>query len=237
MDESEALARQYLETLSLGDVIYEPDGNVPPDFLVDGRIAVEVRRLNQHRKTSDGGVEPLEKLAMPFPRNVERYLPTLGPATNNEAWFVILLFSRPLESWNNVKKRLQETLAAFVQRSDRDQKRYTFTVTTNLEIDLIRANNPQPNRFQLGGYSDDDSGGMVLFETTESLLVCVPEKEAKVAPYRHLYPEWWLVLVNHVALRLNPDDLHELRQQQPVSHTWDKIILVNPLQPTQGVEI
>jgi hypothetical protein len=28
--------------------IHEPDGNVTPDFLVDRRIAVEARILNQH---------------------------------------------------------------------------------------------------------------------------------------------------------------------------------------------
>jgi len=48
MDSSETLAKEYLRFLGYTDIIYEPDGNIPPDFLVNGRIAVEVRRLNQN---------------------------------------------------------------------------------------------------------------------------------------------------------------------------------------------
>ena len=44
----ERIVESYLISLQIGKVVYEPDGKVPPDFLVDGRIAVEVRRLNQH---------------------------------------------------------------------------------------------------------------------------------------------------------------------------------------------
>jgi hypothetical protein len=31
MDDSERLANHYLHSLNLGDVVYEPDGNIPPD--------------------------------------------------------------------------------------------------------------------------------------------------------------------------------------------------------------
>jgi len=34
--------------------VYEPDGNTPPDFLVNGTIAVEVRRLNQNEIIESG---------------------------------------------------------------------------------------------------------------------------------------------------------------------------------------
>jgi len=45
MNDSERAISEYLDSLRIGGVQYEPDGNVPPDFLVDGRIAVEARRL------------------------------------------------------------------------------------------------------------------------------------------------------------------------------------------------
>jgi len=47
MRREESRAEAYLHSLNLGYVVFEPRGNVTPDFLVDGRIAVEVRRLNQ----------------------------------------------------------------------------------------------------------------------------------------------------------------------------------------------
>lgn len=34
----------------------EPDGNVPPDILLDGNIAIEVRRMNQNKISGQGYV-------------------------------------------------------------------------------------------------------------------------------------------------------------------------------------
>jgi hypothetical protein len=62
MKPEEKLAAAYLRHLGYVDVVHEPDGNVTPDFLVDGRIAVEVRRLNQnfHSKRGYEGLEIAE---------------------------------------------------------------------------------------------------------------------------------------------------------------------------------
>ena len=56
MNDSEKSVYEYLTSLGLGAVVYEPDGKVPPDFSVDGRTAVEVRRLNQNEDTAGGQV-------------------------------------------------------------------------------------------------------------------------------------------------------------------------------------
>lgn len=42
MDESERQVQAYLQGLGFKDVRYEPDGNVPPDFVVDGEYNVAV---------------------------------------------------------------------------------------------------------------------------------------------------------------------------------------------------
>ncbi len=47
----ELRAKQYLQTLTHTKLEYEPLGNVTPDFLIDNKIAVEVRRLNRNYKT------------------------------------------------------------------------------------------------------------------------------------------------------------------------------------------
>jgi hypothetical protein len=49
MKRDEKKAREYLESLGFKQIIYEPDGNIPPDFLVESSIAIEVRCLNQHK--------------------------------------------------------------------------------------------------------------------------------------------------------------------------------------------
>ena len=45
MDTSEKIAYDFLLHQGFKSIVYEPDGNVPPDFLADGRVAIEVRRL------------------------------------------------------------------------------------------------------------------------------------------------------------------------------------------------
>ena len=88
MDDSERLADQYLRSLCLGGVVYEPDGNVPPDFCIGGKIAVEVRRLNQNYQFPDGSRQGLEQLAIPLWKRFKAYLPSIGPSLNGECWYV-----------------------------------------------------------------------------------------------------------------------------------------------------
>ena len=64
MDKSEEVVKQYLTAQGFTEVVYEPDGEVMPDFFVDGSIAVEVRRLNQN-EVSDGKPRGLEDVAVP----------------------------------------------------------------------------------------------------------------------------------------------------------------------------
>ncbi|MCD4668679.1 MAG: hypothetical protein K8R44_08885 [Sulfurimonas sp.] len=47
-NQEELRAKQYLQSLNYTKVEYEPLGNVTPDFVLDNKIAVEVRRLNRN---------------------------------------------------------------------------------------------------------------------------------------------------------------------------------------------
>src|SRR5712691_4749237 len=101
MDSSEKVVSEYLAHRGFRDVLFEPDGNVPPDFLFEGRIAVEVRRLNQNEETSEGP-RGLEEVAIPLQAKVIRLLATLGPATGDESWYVTYSLRRPVPQWNQL---------------------------------------------------------------------------------------------------------------------------------------
>ena len=47
-NQDETRAEQYLKTLKHSTLEYEPLGNVTPDFVLDKKIAIEVRRLNKN---------------------------------------------------------------------------------------------------------------------------------------------------------------------------------------------
>jgi hypothetical protein len=71
----------------------------------------------------------------------------------------------------------------------------------------------------------------------KNLRICVAEKSRKVARVRAKYPEWWLLLVDHIGHGLSNFDREQFRQQLGMVHDWDKIILVNPLDPKRAFEL
>ncbi len=235
MDGSERIAHQYLLSLGIGDPVYEPDGNRPPDFAIDNRTAIEVRRLNQHRELPEGDTEPLAKATMPLIKHIERLLPDFGPGRAGESWFVHVFFSRPVGPWKELRPRLEIALQTFIERPEEHGE--VVPVSATVELRFRRAKKRYPNLFLLGGYLDYDSGGSTLAETVRALEVCIPEKERKIAPYRSKYPDWWLVLINHIGYRLEAEDQVRLRQSLSISHSFNKIVLVNPLAPSDGLEL
>jgi hypothetical protein len=79
MKREEKLAHQYLVSLGQGPVVYEPERNLPPDFLLNETIAVEVRRLNQNEITETGERHGLEETWIPFNVQFRKLLASFGP--------------------------------------------------------------------------------------------------------------------------------------------------------------
>lgn len=235
MDASEELVHQYLKSLGYVDVRYEPDGNVPPDFLIDGRIAVEVRRLNQNVTCEDGRAEGLEEVFIPFWQRMYNYLPTVAKSINGESWYVSIDISRPLEPWQFLEPRLRLALMRFMSSPRRSGTQ--ISVTSHLQIDFERAGVAYDSFFVLGAGSDNESGGFVLGEVHKNLRLCSSEKEHKVAPYRDRYREWWLVLPDYIGHALDEEDRQQFRMLPPIAHAWTKLVLVNPFDPAHAFEI
>ena len=234
MDRSERTVSQYLSHRGFRDVVHEPDGNVPPDFLLDGCIAVEVRRLNQNEDTPDGP-RGLEEAAIPLQAKVNRLLGTLGSSRSGQSWYVMYSFRRPLPPWDKLANALRVELAAF--RDDTEHQPTSRKIAPGFRVKLYRAGHPYPEFFVFGGCTDSDTGGFVLSELNRNIRICVAEKTKKIARVRDRYHHWWLVLVDHVGYGLSGSDREQLRQLVQLDHSWDKIILVNPLDATQGYEL
>lgn len=61
MNNDEAIVKRFLENQFL-KVTHEPDRNIPPDFLVNDEIAIEVRRLNQNYTRINGKSKVLKRI-------------------------------------------------------------------------------------------------------------------------------------------------------------------------------
>jgi hypothetical protein len=219
MDQCETWVREYLMFRGHQNIIYEPDGNVPPDFLVDGRIAIEVRRLNQHHEDDSGELDALETLAIPRQERLRRLLDSFGePSEGGASWYVYYRFQRPqlTKDWETVlHSQLSAFLSAAIQEPDR-----VIQVDKHFRLRLTRRREPGQCIFILAGHSDFNAGGWVIPELEKNLKLCIEEKTLKIGPYRSKYPEWWLVLVDFIV--------GGAREPVQIIHGWDKVIIVHP---------
>ncbi len=226
MDQSEKIAHDYFSHQGFRQIVFEPEGKKTPDFLLDGRIAVEVRRLNQNCCYNETSLEGIESLAITTARNLKNVLDSFGPAPGDCSWFVDIRFSRPQEeSWKVLNRKVCSELKLFLDAPD--QKQTWRMVNRNFGLRLEPAPSARPKLFSLGAVFDLDSGGWVTPELERNLKICIDEKTAKVASIRHKYDEWWLVLVDHISLATG-----ENLMVPP--HDWDRIILINPFDPCRA---
>lgn len=233
MDRSEAIARRHLEHLGYHDIQYEPDGNVPPDFLVDGQIAVEVRRLNQHAERA-GKAQGLEKVQFQLLPRIRRILDSFGPPTRGASWFVTFRFQRPVD-WDSVRPRLEAWLTTF--RDGLQSSRQEISFGSNFWISVVKASAPAESLYLLGGFMDRDAGGWLLSKMEQNIALCSAEKAKKVARVRGKYPLWWLVLVDQIGYGLTQYEREIFLGRPRINHDWDRLIVVNPLDPMWAFEL
>lgn len=226
MDATETLVKDHLVHRGHVNIVYEPDGNIPPDFLVDSRVAVEVRRLNQNH--FDGNyIQGLEEVAIPLWKRIQRLLDSMGPPTNEESWFVHFNFSRPVESWKSLEPKLRGALSAFLASPGNTPRLVSKGLGFELEV-FCRASKLHPTAFVMAGCSDRESGGWLLSEMEKNIRDCAREKAQKIAKFKPRYSEWWLALVDYIGFSLGDLDRELFRAQVSIEHSWDKIILIDP---------
>lgn len=232
MDASEGIAEKLLKHMGFKTVVYEPYGNVPPDFLADGRVAVEVRRLNQNHDSGEGK-RGLEEVAISLSKQIEKLAHSLGPPVS-ESWFVFFRYSRPVKPWKELAPKVKSALVAFKNQSVQTSERIFSDGTFQLEV--AKASRPLQTFFRMGGRDDNQSGGFVVAEMLSNIEHCVNEKSQKIAKVKSKYNEWWLVLTDYVGLGLDDFDKQQLLAHAKRSADWDKVVVVSPSDPTLWFE-
>jgi hypothetical protein len=223
MNADERIADLLLRSLDLGPVVYEPDGNTPPDFVVGGRIAVEVRRLNQHYE-SDGERRALEEDTIPLRQRFDNLLASF-PTGTGATWFVLFSFRRPLTEWKKLRPQIVSALRAFLL--DPVDDAWRIRIESEFAITTLRASTPHSRCFLLGGYTDMDAGGWVVSEIIQNVTACMIEKSQKVAPHVHKYSVWWLLLVDYIGTSC---EAAEVRQHISRLSPWNRVLILNPVE-------
>lgn len=233
MKREEQIADQYFKLKGFSSIIYEPDGNVPPDFLLDNEVAVEVRRLNQHWDIN-GSREPLENLEFDLIPRFIGLLKSYESVPFDKSAFVNIEFSRPISSTKDtikiIKTKLDEHLKDIHQQK-------TYQISRNVKIEVSPAPTKLKSPFNLAFQMDIDGGGFVVGNIYDSLKIIVEEKQKKIMKYRAKYNHWWLALIDFIGYGIDKNDLKQLSESLDFQYDFERIIFIPPLTPERAIEL
>jgi len=224
LNREEKIARDYLTSCGHKNIIYEPDGNIPPDFSIEGAVGVEVRRLNQQHfaGTRPKGIEQEQVRLYQAIAGVLREFDGDRPDT---AYWIALRYQRPLGKLKEIKRLTREALEAFLQ--NRPPTPHEMKITHSLTVSVIRDEENRARRFEIGIDTDLDSGGWIIPMYVENIDYCIREKVEKIRPYREKYTTWWLILVD-MLLSIWTVDIPEITRAVKKPESLDRIIVVHP---------
>jgi hypothetical protein len=236
MDAAEMLSKAFLRSQGFNTVEYEPDGNIPPDFLCDGRVAVEVRRLNHHFEADGENPESLDKKGIAIWNTVKGILGEIGPPTSGQSWWVCYTVRRPIKGYKDIPALLKKALLEFRDNPrDGEQK---IAVVEGFSVKLIPTELAHNLAFVFASASDRDSSGWLLEMMQTNLQLCIDEKTKKIDKVRANYQTWWLVLVDMIGWGLSEFDQELFKDSVSIDkHDWTKIILIDPRDPARYFEI
>lgn len=227
MNREEELAKKYLETLSPESLEFEPDGNIPPDFLLNGNIAIEVTRLNEHIEVQ-GILKRIDDDSFSITELVKNVLHSYESSFDGRCFWVAIDIRTPFGNRKRTKKKLVSLLQSF-QTPESVVCHREYTVTDGLTVSFTPGSfNSDAPVFRLGAISQHETGGWVYDEVSKNTKHCISTKSSKIKPYREIYKEWWLVLVDSVAYG-NYSEYFENFKETIGKGLFEKIIVLEAL--------
>lgn len=215
MKKEEIIAKGYLEK-RFNSIEYEPDGNVPPDFLLDQKIAVEVRRLNENRNINNqkSGIEQLQFITSGIIERINKKIKYDGTSYYIE-------YNLQETNVENLKKALKGKLIEIYKNKPKNNN---FTIE-GVEF-KVHQNIKHKTPFVLGGFIDYDEEGWELDAYSKNLKMCIKEKNERVTKNSvKQYSEWWLLLVDYIvpaSMRSNLDNILTINKM-----VFNKVILID----------
>ena len=221
--EEDAVAK-YLEKTQGENVVFEPDGNVPPDFAVNSDIAVEVRRLNQ--QFMDGKkMEGLEQVSFSIMDVLKEVLVSFDPQYVGKTFGLHIDYERPLnQEMAELKAGMRTALQNFL---DADfALPATIQVSESVEFWLYSSVPVNGRVFLQAGEMERDAGGAVISEYIDNIRYCIAKKSSRIGPYRARYKEWWLYLVDTMELGLDYNEIKTVTSAITDLGGFDKVKIV-----------
>lgn len=224
MKPEELIAEKYL-LQKYNNLIYEPDGNIPPDFSIYNKIGVEVRRLNQQYR-GNGKIEGLDDNGIRLEMAINSELQKYPKSANGNCYLLSLYYGRPIGVLKKVKENLQKAIKAFETNGENTPYEYSIGAHTQITFQFASNDNCFSYKYEIGIISDTDSGGWLISMYIQDITHCIKEKEEKIKPYFTKYKPWLLLLVDYIGFFSN-EDAHKIIDNIKKPVCFDKVIVVS----------
>ena len=222
-NKDEIRAKKYLQTLEHKTLEYEPLGNVTPDFLIDNKIAVEVRRLNRNHIDGDHLLS-IENFEIPLIKNIKKIISIFTYKPYTKSAYVSITLTKPLgiESKTGVIKRIKKVLKSHINHIS-ETKSYKISDY----IDLTFTPTEQKSKQYIFTGCNNDLFWLA-HELHKNIQLVIDEKNKKIEKNFNLYNEWWLILVNTIIYGLDSEDFEKLKNIKLNKHKFTKVIILSP---------
>jgi len=228
MNIEEEVVKIFLCNQGHPSIQYEPDGNIPPDFLVDNHIAIEVRRLNENY-FNGSSIEGLEEKQINLFKVVKNVLDKYNniETTIADSYGLVLEYARPIGNLKNIKCHLDQELYLFVHNQNRSTP-HSIVISNSLKITLLKRPTVSNQLFCIYIEKDNNSGGLLEDLYVSNINYCISEKTSKIYKYHNKYKEWWLLLVDYLGWDLYSWESEKMRHNIRKTNLWNKVIVINP---------
>ncbi|HRJ33983.1 MAG TPA: hypothetical protein PKY51_10545 [Fimbriimonadaceae bacterium] len=228
--DSELKAYQVLRAMGFSEIDYEPVPNSTPDFLMNGRIGVEIRRLNSiefEKANEDGLIDSVSKKAGTLLQEYGQ------PGT--QSWWVLLLMKPPVPTWRDLKKKLRNLLQRFLA----SEERYPGVILEDesLRVEVLPFEFDADRCFLGPDVNIASTGGWAIAEMLEAIPRFAHEKLKKREHCRCHCDEWWLMFEDRISFGLRAQDVSRLRTLLPPIEGWDRVVCFRPYGTPSWIEL
>ena len=225
MNKEEKIVHEYLKSKGFKLIKPEPDGNVPPDFSINGKIAVEVRRLNENYFVDGKAIGHYEEYHKLWDF-MTHFLSDYKNENLQTSYGLSFGYERPIPKFAELKKILKTELDSFIKHPFSNE---IIEITPSLTIRLYPKQTGGNNSIHLAASHDDNGGGAVLQIYISNIKYCIEEKANKIEEFRNNYSEWWLILVDRLIYTTTiSNDIERIKKLIILPGVWKKLIILNP---------
>lgn len=218
----------------------------PPDFVLDGQIGVEVRRLNW-MTDANGKNQGAESLEKPLERTIGKVLEDAGEPPGGYSVDVSCdLLATSLPDTEVTRQQVGQDVDKYVKILDKALQSGGAPVSCQKRLDCGLDIHFQPlltsdtGEFTLVHVeAATHLRGWPIPDATDNINRCIEEKTEKIKDKIHLNPEWWLVLVdcdgNTSGNR--EDEWEKIRDGLVDTQPWAKIVVLGVTEPPTHVDV